>query len=68
LRFGAAFFAERFAGFRAADFAAFFFLRAGAAFLFTFVDFFFAFAFFAFFAMISPPDPSYEYENAIGPT
>ncbi len=71
LRFGAAFFAERLAGFRAADFATFFFLRAGAAFRFTFVDLFFAFfafAFFDFFAMISPPDPSYEYENAIGPT
>jgi len=67
-RFGAAFFAgrfaARFAGFRAADFATFFFLRAGAAFFFAFVDFFFALA---FFAMISPPDPSYEYENPIGP-
>jgi hypothetical protein len=47
LRFGAAFFAERFAGLRAADFATFFFLRAGAAFFFVFVDFLFAFAFFA---------------------
>jgi hypothetical protein len=47
LRFGAAFFAERFTGFRAADFATFFFLRAGAAFFFVFVDFFLAFAFFA---------------------
>ena len=47
LRLGAAFFAERFAGFRAADFATFFFLRAGAAFFFVFVDFLFAFAFFA---------------------
>jgi hypothetical protein len=64
LRFGAAFFTERFAGLRAADFATFFFLRAGAAFFLDFVDFFFAFD---FFAMISPPDPSYEYENLIGP-
>ena len=67
LRFGAAFFAERFAGLRVADFATFFFFRAGAAFFLDFVDFF-ALAFFDFFAMISPPDPSYEYENAIGPT
>jgi hypothetical protein len=68
--FGAAFFAgrfaARFAGFRAADFATFFFFRAGAAFFLDFVDFF-ALAFFDFFAMISPPDPSYEYENPIGP-
>ena len=64
LRFGAAFFTERFAGLRATDFATFFFLRAGAAFFLDFVDFFFVFD---FFAMISPPDPSYEYENPIGP-
>ena len=60
--FAGAFLAVFFAGFLAADFIVFFFLRAGAAFFL--VDFFFAFD---FFAMIDPPDRAANKENLIGP-